>query len=243
MDAGNHRGFTLVELLVVIGVIALLIAMLLPALNRAREAAKSTACQSQLRQVGVATANYAVDHHGYLFPCYYMSNATLGVTATSLSAILNDYVGSNAQQTVWTCPAAIPGTTTQFPMTYACNQGTHIRYTYTADNEPERQIRKMTQFRRTAEIITVADASQSSGVWTSAGWLDYTHGERNQMRDESYANDRMDQSPGYNNTDTGNYHLRYRHGSNDRANVLYLDGHVSSAGRGELLMRNFATGY
>ncbi len=58
-------GFTLVELLVVIGVIAVLIAMLLPALNRARQAAQVITCASNLRQIGLAAANYAAEWKGW----------------------------------------------------------------------------------------------------------------------------------------------------------------------------------
>ncbi len=60
MHARRH-GFTLIELLVVISVIALLIAILLPALGKARQAAKATACRSQLRQIGIAITAYATD--------------------------------------------------------------------------------------------------------------------------------------------------------------------------------------
>ncbi len=68
--AQQKYGFTLVELLVVIGIISVLVAMLLPALNKAREAAQKTACASNLRQVGQALHMYANDNHGWIPPQY-----------------------------------------------------------------------------------------------------------------------------------------------------------------------------
>ncbi|QOV92041.1 type II secretion system protein [Humisphaera borealis] len=57
----SRQAFTLVELLVVIGIIGLLVSILLPAVNRAREAAKTTVCASNLRQIGVAMNAYILD--------------------------------------------------------------------------------------------------------------------------------------------------------------------------------------
>lgn len=77
-------GFTLVELLVVIGIIALLISILLPSLNKAREAARTIKCASNLRTIGQGLALYQVDSKGF-YPAAYMYKGSYQTGGTPLT--------------------------------------------------------------------------------------------------------------------------------------------------------------
>ncbi len=113
----SRMNFTLIELLVVIAIIAILAAMLLPALNNARESAKSSQCRNNLKQLGLALVNWTGDHDGYMIldhlnltygedGIYNRSDVPADYGWTSLMSKQNYITNSN----IFDCPAEATST-------------------------------------------------------------------------------------------------------------------------------------
>lgn len=103
------RGFTLIELLVVISIIALLISILLPALQGAREAARGVQCLSNQRQLAVAFNTYATDDRSGMMPSAVWGAATRGGYFWWTQMDHQGYLaGSSDLNNVYICPSGIP---------------------------------------------------------------------------------------------------------------------------------------
>ena len=113
----KKSGFTLIELLVVVAIIAVLAAMLLPALSQAREKARQSVCMANLKQMGLAFHLYAQDNNDFC-PGY----RPIG-TGSFWFSYLASYIGGTSTKIrrVWVCPSHPRRRESSFYATYAMN--------------------------------------------------------------------------------------------------------------------------
>jgi prepilin-type N-terminal cleavage/methylation domain-containing protein/prepilin-type processing-associated H-X9-DG protein len=245
MDSnGKKRAFTLVELLVVISIIALLLAMLMPALGRARDMARKTRCGHNLRQIGLAVQLYSQDYTGFHIPNYIPYRCDWSTIVMSYLSNGNITAAYRAYQDALTksydivfCPtmSVLGYKGNSFPVTgYYTNYSVNFTtWTYVYD--------KYGTILSGFKLTGMASPSRVGDVFDTCG---YTTGPPGR-------------SVGVNavyHITAGNLNqgIGWVHGSRDRVmqrngkcNTLFLDGHVeglADPGTGKTLQIKYSTG-
>ena len=162
-DQAQQTAFTLVELLVVIAIIGILAAMLMPALNRSKQAAFKAACVSNMRQNAIAAQIYPNDYAGKICPGFVMAACVGGTVAEQQAWI--ECLGSSSSSTSWSltnidfCPAAKTLVTSNKPTVSAnaCIQW---------DDTHNAQLVNMNQIQKTSECCVMVDVGGFEG-WNS----------------------------------------------------------------------------
>ncbi len=175
-----QRCFTLVELLVVIAIIAILAAIMLPALNRARNTAKKISCLSNFKQLGVAQLSYVDVYDGGFVPAYYNNSPGWGYSTILYASGLitsSSYKFTGNKQSVFLCPAEVSRNYDATLQMYTGHYGTNINVSGSIklnsgvpyrDGTQNNFIQKVSRMKNTSNLILMNEVYSSYICY----WLD-----------------------------------------------------------------------